>query len=192
MKKNLPGICFYGCGEIAVRHAKIIKSLYKDLPIYFASRSKDKAEEFSKANGGSGFFSSYEEAAASDDYRIAFITTPHAYHWEIGILAASNGKDIILEKPVTRNSTELKALMKEVKRFGVRCSVAENYMFKPFIRRIRRYIEEGHIGEVLFIELNKTNRDTISGWRSDEELMGGGALLEGVPLGQSTGFPRRK
>ncbi len=178
-KKNLPGICFYGCGHIANQHVKNIKSLYKDIPLFFASQTAEEAENFSKAHGGSKFFASCEEAAASDEYQIAFITTPHAYHAEMGILAAKNGKDLILEKPVTRNSKELKSLMKEVDRAGVRCTVAENYLYKPFIQRIRRYIEEGLIGEVLFIELNKTNRDTISGWRSDPELMGGGALLEG-------------
>ncbi len=179
MKKTLPGICFFGCGDIASRHAKIIKGLYKDIPLYFASRDGAKAEEFSRRHKGNGFFGSYEQAAASDYFEIAFITTPHAYHSEIGIMAAKGKKDLILEKPVTRNSRELTLLMKEVKANGVRCTVAENYMYKPFLKKIRTYIEEGQIGDVLFVELNKTNRDTITGWRTDPELMGGGALLEG-------------
>ena len=179
MKKNLPGICFFGCGDIASRHAKIIKGLDKNIPLYFASRDRTKSEDFSKNHGGSGSFGSYEEAAASGDYQIAFITTPHAYHSTIGIMAAKEGKDLILEKPVTRNIKELKSMMKEVNRSGVRCTVAENYMYKPFLKKVHRYIEKGYIGKPLFIELNKTNRDTIEGWRTDPELMGGGALLEG-------------
>jgi predicted dehydrogenase len=44
---------------------------------------------------------------------------------------------------------------------------------------VRGWIEKGLIGEVLFVELTKTQRQEKSGWRLDEELMGGGALLEG-------------
>ncbi|MDY6970013.1 MAG: Gfo/Idh/MocA family oxidoreductase [Spirochaetota bacterium] len=40
-------------------------------------------------------------------------------------------------------------------------------------------MRKGYIGSPLFIELNKTNRDSISGWRSNAEMMGGGALFEG-------------
>jgi len=130
MKNQLPHICFFGCGNIAGRHAKTLKK-------------------------------------------------PHAYHSEVGILAASYKKDIIIEKPITRNTKELAQLLKAVEKYGVRCTVSENYMYKPVIKKIKSIVDAGHIGKPLFIEVNKTNQDKITDWRTDEEKMGGGALLEG-------------
>ncbi|MCP4138057.1 MAG: Gfo/Idh/MocA family oxidoreductase [bacterium] len=179
MTRELPKICFFGCGDIAGRHAKILKGLYSKIELSFASRDQQKSDEYRQKYKGVNSFGSYAEAAASDTYDIAFITTPHAYHWEIAVEAANNKKDIIIEKPITRNSTELKKILTAVGKNGVRCTVAENYMYKPFIRKVRDYISRGHIGDPLFIEVNKTNRDTTTGWRTDAELMGGGALLEG-------------
>lgn len=179
MKKNLPRICFIGCGNIAAKHAKIIKKLYPAIELSFASRSKTKAKEYSDKLNGKYFFGSYKDALISDLFDIAFITTPHAFHSELAVIAANNGKDVIIEKPITRNLQELIKIENAVKKNKVRCAVAENYYYKPFIKKVRKYIDEGLIGDTLFIELNKTGKANISGWRANKEMMGGGALLEG-------------
>ena len=179
MKKNLPRICFFGCGKIASKHSKLLKKLFPKIELSYASRKTSEAKNYNERFGGRYYFGSYKEAVLSNHFDIAFITTPHAFHSELTVMAADNKKDIIIEKPVARNLKELKAIEKAVSRNRVRCTVAETCMYKPFIKKIRQFIEEGLIGTVLFIELNKTNRDTISGWRTDAEMMGGGALLEG-------------
>ncbi len=179
MEKNLPRICFFGCGAIAARHAKMLKKLYPHIALSFADSDLPRAKEYAARFAGSEYFESVKMAAASDSVDVVFITTPHAYHSELAVLAANGGKDIIIEKPVTRNLKELAAIEKAVKKNGVRCTVAENYYYKPVIKKIRSAIERGLIGEVLFIELNKTNRDKVGGWRTDAKMMGGGALLEG-------------
>lgn len=180
MKKILPRICFLGCGNIAARHAKLLRKLYgKKMELYFASREISKSRKMAESFRAANYFGDYEGALCSDYFDIAFITTPHASHAELAELAAKGKKDIIIEKPVTRNLKELSAIEKAVKWSGVRCTVAENYFYKPVIGKIREWIDSGYIGKVLFIELNKTNRDEVSGWRTDAEMMGGGALLEG-------------
>jgi UDP-N-acetylglucosamine 3-dehydrogenase len=178
-QKILPRICFIGCGNIAMKHAGIIKKLYPLIDLSFASRDKSKAKEYAEKFNARHYFGNYKEALYSDLFNIAFITTPHAYHSELAVFAANHSKDIIIEKPVTRNTKELHAIELAVKKNKVRCVVAENYYYKPLIKKVREYIDKGYIGDILFIELNKTNRDKISGWRSDKAMMGGGALLEG-------------
>jgi len=179
MKKKLPRICFIGCGNIAAKHAKIIKKLYPAIELSFASRNKAKAKEYADKFNGKHFFGSYKDALTSDLFDIAFITTPHAFHSELAVTAANNGKDVIIEKPVTRNLQELIKIENAVKKNKVRCAVAENYYYKPFIKKVKKYINEGAIGNILIIELNKTGKANISGWRANKEMMGGGALLEG-------------
>ena len=179
MKRALPRICFFGCGYISSKHSKILRRLFPKIELSYASRNSSTSKEYSDTFKGKHYFGSYQEAAESDKFDIAFITTPHAYHSELAILAAENEKDLIIEKPVTRNLKELAAIERVVKKKKVRCTVAENYLYKPFIKKLREHIERGLIGEPLFIELNKTNRDKVSGWRTDADMMGGGALLEG-------------
>lgn len=179
MAKKLPGICFIGCGDIAARHAKMLKKIFPEIELSFASRDGLKAEALKKKVKGKGYYKSYEEAIRSDSFNIAFITTPHAFHSQLAVLAAENKKDIIIEKPAARTMEEFDQIEKSVLKNRVRCVIAENYFYKPFLKIIKEYLENGMIGTPLFIELNKTSRDKITGWRADAEMMGGGALLEG-------------
>ena len=179
MTSKLPGICFIGCGKIAQSHAKILKNLYRDIPLFFYDKDKAKSLEFKSKFNGINSFHDIAHALDNRDVNIVFITTPHAFHSEIACEAARYGKDIIIEKPVARNLIELKKIISAVNKYKVRCTVAENYLYKSFIYKIRDSINKGFIGIPLFIEINKYNRDKISGWRTDPELMGGGALLEG-------------
>ena len=179
MKRELPGICFIGCGKIVEKHSKILKTLFPEIKLSFASRDSSKAAEYKMKFKGLRSFGSYEEALISDSYNIAFITTPHAFHSGLAVLAADNKKDIIIEKPAARNIGELQKIIKAVQKNNVRCAVAENYYYKPAVKIISNHINNGMIGSPLFIELNKTNSDPVSGWRTDAEMMGGGALLEG-------------
>ena len=111
MKQLLPRICFFGCGFIAHRHAKILKKLYPRIELTFASREVSEAKQLAEKIKGSDYFSSCEEAAASDSVDIVFITTPHACHAELAVLAAGKKKDIIIEKPVTRTMKELDSIV---------------------------------------------------------------------------------
>jgi predicted dehydrogenase len=179
MKKELPHICFLGCGSVAAKHAAILKKLYPSIHLSFASRDAGKSKEYVQKFKGKFAFGSYKAAINSNVIDIIFITTPHAYHSELAVYAADKKKDIIIEKPVTRTLKEFREIEAAVKRNEVRCAVAENYFFKPIIGKIRKHIENGDIGNILFIEVNKTNREKVSGWRTDAKMMGGGALLEG-------------
>ena len=179
MNDKLPGICFIGCGKIADNHSKILRKLYKKIPLYYLDIDYKRALDLKAKHKGIGAIPSLQHAFDSEDVDIIFITTPHAYHSEIACEAANHGKDIIIEKPVTRNLNELKKIISAVEKNQVRCSVAENYFFKSMVGKIKKLIEDGYIGKPLFIEINKSNRDKLTGWRTDKELMGGGALLEG-------------
>lgn len=179
MTDRLPGICFIGCGKIAFSHAKNLRTLFKDIPLFFFDKDKRKSLEFKSKFKGLRSFPDEAFVYDNKDVNIIFITTPHAFHSEMAIEAARNHKDIIIEKPVARNINELNKIINFTEKYKVRCTVAENYMYKGFVYRIKDAIEKGYIGKPLFIEVNKYNRDKISGWRTDPELMGGGALLEG-------------
>jgi predicted dehydrogenase len=172
-------ICILGCGAIARLHTRIAKTLKGDVKISFASRSLERAQEYNRKFSGAGAYGSYDDACASSDVDAVFICTPHAYHLEHARLAARHGKPMLIEKPITRTLYELADMEAAVSEAGVACMVAENYHFKPLVSVLRHHIDAGDIGDPLFLEINKTGTSKNTGWRTDAELMGGGALLEG-------------
>jgi predicted dehydrogenase len=149
------------------------------LVLSYASRSAERAEEYRRRFGGLRAFGDYAAACASPDVDAVFVCTPHRFHAEHAALAARNGKHVLIEKPVTRNLSELASVEAAVTEAGVLSMVAENYFFKPLARVLREHVDAGDIGQLLFVELNRTNRRPVRGWRADADMMGGGALLEG-------------
>ena len=174
-----PNICILGCGKIAGTHARIAGTLRQHLTVSFASRDGAKAEAFRRKYNGTVSYDSYEAACASRDVDAVFICTPHAHHVEHAALAASHGKPMLIEKPVTRSLEELAEIERMTAAAAVPCMVAENYYFKPLVGVLREHLERGDVGEPLFLEVNKTGISRNTGWRTDAEMMGGGALLEG-------------
>ncbi len=179
MATRLPGICFVGCGNIAQTHAKNLRKIYGAIPLFFNDTDVAKALAFKSQFRGENIFPEPEHIFDSEKVDIVFITTPHAFHEEIAVAAAKAGKHIIIEKPIARNLHEIKRIATAVSKYKVRCTVAENYMFKSFVPKIVSAVREGDIGKPLALEINKYNKDNISGWRTNKDLMGGGALLEG-------------
>ncbi|UCG88746.1 MAG: Gfo/Idh/MocA family oxidoreductase [Gemmatimonadota bacterium] len=172
-------LCILGCGSVARLHSRIARTLRSRVNLLYASRSREKAEEYNKKFRGVGAFGSYEEACSDPRVDAVFVCTPHACHVEHVRLAAGGNKAVLVEKPVARNMEEFAAIERAVADAGVISMVAENYFFKPLAAVIRHHIERGDVGRPTFLELNRAAGKKMSGWRADAEMMGGGALLEG-------------
>ncbi|MDZ4259657.1 MAG: Gfo/Idh/MocA family oxidoreductase [Gemmatimonadales bacterium] len=172
------GLCLVGCGAIARRHARALRAMGR-VELLFASRDAARAELFRREFRGIGAFGSAEEACGSPLVDAVVDCTPHVWHLPNAVLAAAHGKHLLIEKPVTRSVAELDVLRSAVVSAGVIAMVAENYLFKPVVTVMRELVERGEIGRPVLLEINRTNRSVVSGWRTDADLMGGGALLEG-------------
>jgi predicted dehydrogenase len=176
---NKVNLCILGCGSVARLHSRVARTLKSRVNLWYASRSMEKAEEYNNKFNGAGAFGSYEEACADPRVDAVFICTPHARHVEHVRLAAAGNKAVIIEKPLARTLDEITAIESAVSDAGVIAMVAENYFFKPLVKVLRHHIDRGDIGKPMFLELNRAGGNKVSGWRSDAEMMGGGALLEG-------------
>lgn len=172
-------IAILGCGRVARLHSRVARTMRSKVRLSYASRSLERAEEFRRKYGGVRAYGSYEEACADAEVDAVFDCTPHALRVANAGLAASHGKHILMEKPAARTIDELDAIERQVRAAGVQVMVAENYFFKPLARVLRMHLERGDIGRPMFLELNHTKRSMIAGWRTDREMMAGGALLEG-------------
>lgn len=172
-------IAILGCGAVARRHSRSAKALGSRVRLSYASRSLERAEAYRRKFGGVAAFGSYEEACAAPEVDAVFDCTPHAFRVANARLATTHEKHLLMEKPVARTLAELAEIERAVAQAGVLAMVAENYFFKPLARVLRQHLQRGDVGQPLFIELNRIARTTPGGWRTDNAMMGGGALLEG-------------
>ena len=173
------GVAFLGCGAIARRHAKLIAHEHRTFCRYFASRDDAKSDEVNRQLSGAGHFGSYEAALADERVDVAIITTPTMRHLDLTLAALAAGKDVIVEKPPFMRSADFDQVEAAERASEKRVFVAENYYYRPLVRKLREHITAGSIGEVRYLIVKALKDQKTGGWRDDVEMAGGGALFEG-------------
>jgi predicted dehydrogenase len=171
-------LAFLGCGKIAKAHAKQLRKHRADVAVGFASRDVARAQTFANECGGTAH-GTYEQALASPDVDAVAVVTPPNTHLELTLAALAAGKHVVLEKPPLPAAADFTRVSDAAAKAGKQVFVAENYQYKPLLRRVRRILDDQLIGDVLFIHINAIKHQRDRGWRAERALTLGGALYEG-------------
>lgn len=86
------------------------------------------------------------------DIDAVLISTPHAAHCEQAVLAARQGKHILLDKPMATSVEECDRILEAVEAAGVNLMIMYGQRFRVCNQEARRLIQEGAIGRVRMIE----------------------------------------
>lgn len=177
---SLPlNLVFLGCGFATRLHSKTLSKFKSQVNCFYASRDKNKAEQYNRKFKGHGSFASYEAALASEAIDAVVVATPPVQHLEQTLSTLQAGKHVIVEKPPFLKSTDFDTVRKTAQENARRVFIAENYYYKPLAVKVRDLIRSGVIGEILFLHINALKQQKVEDWRGENELAGGGALFEG-------------
>lgn len=164
-----PTIAIVGCGRIARVHAA---NLAPHARLVFTSRSAGSARALAERFAGEAL-SGFDEALERDDIAAVAICSPLEHHAVQTVAALEAGKTVLVEKPMARSRAETEAIGRALAgRPPGSLTVAENYLYKPSLRRLRDWLPE--IGRLRRVRVSKLTRQEPSDWRARH-----GALLEG-------------
>ncbi|HWY45085.1 MAG TPA: Gfo/Idh/MocA family oxidoreductase [Candidatus Sulfotelmatobacter sp.] len=113
---------------------------------------------------------------------LVILGSPSGLHAAQGIAAARADLHVLTEKPIEISTERADALIAAAKQSNVQLGVIFQDRTKPHIRQLKNWIEQGHLGKVLFVAANvKWYRPpdyyANSRWRGTLALDGGGALI---------------
>jgi phthalate 4,5-cis-dihydrodiol dehydrogenase len=139
-------------------------------------------ERFAEDFGGRAY-ASVEELCTDPDVEIVYVATPHQHHAEHARLASTQGKHLLVEKPIALTLADARAMIDAAREACVHLIVGHSHSFDAPILRTRALVESGAFGGVRMIHaLNYT--DFLYRPRRPEELdtaKGGGALFNQAP-----------
>ncbi|MEK5479460.1 Gfo/Idh/MocA family oxidoreductase [Paenibacillus sp. FSL R5-0407] len=168
-----------GTGWIAEKFAEDLAHVGNGEGLAAGSRTKESAAKFAEKFGLPRAYGSYEELVNDPDVDAIYVATPHPYHRDNVLTALNAGKAVLCEKPFTVNSAELEQLISSAKQQNLFLMEAMWTRFLPPIVQVRKWLEEGRIGEV---KLVKAEFGFRSDWNPQGRLLnpqlGGGALLD--------------
>ena len=177
MKKIKIGVL--GCAGIAKR--MLVPNLLKTDKfevVAFASRSLDKAVEYSGLFGGKPI-KGYNELLEIDEIEAVYIPLPTGMHYEWILKSLEKGKHVFSEKSIATNFKQVSTIIELAKNRNL--CVFENFMF-PYhsqFKFVKEKIEKNYIGSIRLLRssFGFPIFDEQNNIRYKKKL-GGGALLD--------------
>jgi len=119
-----------------------------------------------------------EKLCKDPEVDVIDVSLPNFLHLKAVQNASDNGKNIIVEKPLSRNSNEAKEIYTSVRNSGVLHAYAENQLFMPHLEKAREIIKSGTLGKLIRIRSREAHFGPHSSWFWNSDLSGGGCLLD--------------
>ena len=96
-------------------------------------------------------YSTVEELCADLALDVVYIATPHEFHAQHAMLAASRKKHVLVEKPMALTLEDCRAMIDAARKAGVRLVVGHSHSFDAPVARTRQLIESKAFGPVRMI-----------------------------------------
>lgn len=168
-----------GPGHIAGKFAGDL-ALVPDARLHaVASRSLERAKNFTEKFGGSHAFGSYAEMTDCPDLDAVYIASPHSGHFEHALLFLEKGIPVLCEKPLAINSRQVKKMVETARRNKVFLMEAIWTRFLPSFLKTIELIENQSIGKIKTVRADfGFSRPFDAAHRLFNISLGGGSLLD--------------
>jgi predicted dehydrogenase len=153
MPSNFSAI-MVGCGAMSaewIRSAKEIGIRLSALVDLNLELARARASEFQLE---AGVFDNLDYAIQKVPADMLFDCTIPAAHAEVDAKALMNGLHVLEEKPLAMNLTDAHRLIDLAEKKNLVHAVIQNRRFHPGVRKIRRLLEQGLIGEITTVNID--------------------------------------
>ena len=180
MSDKTYGFGLVGCGVIAPTHAEAIERLDNAKLLAVCDLNEDAAKACA-TDFEAEPYTDLDEMLARDDIDICNILTPSGLHAKLGVQCADAGKHVICTKPIDITLENIDRLIEAGERNNVNISATHQNRDYPIYRKIKSYVDEGKLGELLygnaFVPWFRSDEYYAQGWQGTKALDGGGALI---------------
>jgi len=175
-------VAVIGCGTIATtEHIPAYKANGQANIKYFCDIVLSKAEK-AVNNYGSGIaVADYREILNDPEVEAVSVCTPNNVHAEISIAFLKAGKHVLCEKPASRSLDQVLKMQKAQHESGNTLNIGVVNRYNDGVNYIRRYIQEGKLGEVFHVYVSFRSHRSIPGLGgpfTTKAIAGGGALID--------------
>lgn len=129
------------------------------------------------------YYTDYRKMLEDPEIDAVVIASPHDKHLEHCVAAFESGKHVLIEKPISRNLEEARAILEAEKKSGKIGMVGFCERFDPKYSYIKQILSDNKLGELLSARIDHYQNFSPapgSWWRSQEKVGGGSIIGSGV------------
>ncbi|MGQ9514685.1 MAG: Gfo/Idh/MocA family protein [Thermoproteota archaeon] len=164
-----------GCGGIAGTHATILSKLNDIKLVAYCDIRPEAANAFNQmySAGKAEVYQDFHEMLRKTQLDILCICLPPFAHEDEVELAAENGVNIFIEKPIALDSKKAWRMVSSVERRGVKSQVGFMFRFGEAVEATKKMISSGEAGEIGLFTARYFCNSLHSPWWRDKTKSGG-------------------
>ena len=139
-----------GAGVMGMNHIRVLRELGCDVVVSDISQESLKRAE---AMGVTGF----RDYTDIKDVDAVTIASPTKLHFDIATHFLERGIPTLVEKPITENVSDAKALVSLSKRNDTILMVGHIERFNPMVKKVKEIIDSGYLGTILHLSTYRLN-----------------------------------
>ena len=130
--------------------------------------------------GTARVFADYHEMLGADGIDAVDVCTPNYLHKQPVMDALAAGKHVICEKPLAVNAVEGAEMVAAARVAGKQLAVGLNVRFGAGASAVKRFVDDGRLGEIYYARAHALRRRGIPGWGlfTQKDKQGGGPLID--------------
>lgn len=157
-------VAILGAGGWGKNHVRIFCELLGDQNVLVCDPDKARREAVEKSYPNISLF----EKPVFDDADAVVIATPAVTHYELAREALSEGKHVLIEKPMTLTSQQAEELIALAEATDRILMVDHLLEYHPSVQELKRLIAKGRFGKVLHLSSQRLNLGVI---RTEENAL---------------------
>jgi predicted dehydrogenase len=130
-----------GCGRVAHIHMSVYNALNNVAVVAVSDTDINRAKAFAEPYHIGKVFTNYADLFNLGDLDFVDICTPTSTHESIVSDAAKAGLNVLMEKPMGRNSPECERMIETSRKHGIHLCVCHNQLFFPHVRHLKAIVD---------------------------------------------------
>ncbi|HET6349710.1 MAG TPA: Gfo/Idh/MocA family oxidoreductase [Candidatus Krumholzibacteria bacterium] len=187
MSSRKTRIAVAGAGHVAqVAHIPAYRANPEVELVAIADYDRVKARRIKDQFGFKESYDDFNEMLKKAEVDAVDLCTPNYLHAPMAIAALRSGRDVLCEKPMSRNAKEAQQMVDAAEKYDRILMVAMNNRFREDAQMLHKFVSAHELGDIQIIKAGWLRRATDwkdRAWFTERGKAGGGALLDlGTPL----------
>lgn len=125
--------------------------------VYCCDKDDKKLRDVKKKYPSITIVQNFEQVVNDQSIDGIILATPTKTHFPLAKKAIKSGKDVLIEKPMTLRASQAWELLALAKKYERLITVDHTFLFNDAVMKIKKIIENGEIGDVLYIDSVRVN-----------------------------------
>jgi len=169
-----------GAGGIAGTHTENYQKMDDVEVVSACDVSEAGLKKFGEKFKITKLYATWKEMLKEEKLDAVSVCTPNGLHCESTIDSLNAGCHVLVEKPLAMNAKEGQKMLDAAKKNKKQLVIGFQHRFEGKTKVLKRAVDEGVFGKVLFVRVQALRRLGIPNWGvfGRKELQGGGPLID--------------